>query len=150
MFKQYYWFAAFSNSLTQTFRYRFCSHSNLIISSFSPNLLLFTNSTTIHILWPKPQNCESYIWSPRPRFLLLTPPEQFYLCCFTWAITAVSSASCSILFQSIFYIIFGVIVPKCIYYCVTHLLKIFQWLWAVFILNFLFSRAYKHFHISAQ
>ena len=25
----------------------FCSHSNLIISSFSPNLLLFTNSTTI-------------------------------------------------------------------------------------------------------
>lgn len=42
------------------------------------------------------------------------------------------------------------VVPKCIYYYIIHLLKILQWIWTVFTSNILFSKAYRGFHGSAQ
>lgn len=103
------------------------------------------------VMCPSHKTLESYIFPPslfsfsssHPRIVL----SILYL---AQTITVVFRASCSIPLRSIFYLSFGGVIPKCIYYHVTHLLKIFQWLWTVFVPNFSFSRAHRGFHEPAQ
>lgn len=116
----------------------FCSHSNLI-SSFSPNLLLFTNSTTI------PHCC------PNHRTVSLISGYQGHPFsfkhlqnCFTHSLFHLDCYSCLqglLLHPPSIYVLhfFGSDCSKMYLLLLCHSVKTFWWwLWTVFVLNFLF------------